>query len=65
MSLMVHISPFEPSSIAMLPWLGAFRPLIEPFTQFGKSKDYLIAVAQKLRDARRKENGSTNKVCMY
>ena len=51
--------------IALLPWLGALRPLIEPFSQFGKSKDYLIEVAQKLRDARRKENGSSNKVCMY
>ena len=51
--------------IALLPWLGALRPLIEPFSQFGKSKDYLVEVAQKLRDARRKENGSTNKVHMY
>ena len=50
--------------IAMFPWLGVLRPLIEPFTQFGKCKDYLVKVAQKLRDARRKENGSTNKVCI-
>ena len=61
---MAQIYTFKPYTIAMLPWLGALRPLIEPFTQFGKSKDYLIAVAQKLRDARRKENGSTNKVCV-
>ena len=49
----------------MLPWLGALRPLIEPFTQFRKCKDYLVGVAQKLRDARRKEKGSTNKVRVY
>lgn len=53
LGVLIALGALFPSSLS---WLFS---QIEPMTQFGKGKDYLVRTAVKLRDAKRRENGKS------